>query len=104
MFRRSDGVGAEARAAAEPVRSGRLWDHAVRIDDELLRRAMIEHLIAAWRIVQRNDIDIHDLRDRHAIKQDRLHQLTIVFNHRRLAGEERMAFGPAETKTDGQAA
>src|SRR6185312_4382472 len=86
------------------IASSRLRDHCVGVDHELLRRTVIEDLVALGRVVEGDDLHIDDLGDRHAIEQDRLHQLTVVLHDRGLASEEGMALRPAEPEADRKAA
>ncbi len=58
--------------------SGDLADHAMRVDHELRGGTAIEGLVALQRLVERNDLGIHDIGDRQVIMQDRHHQLAII--------------------------
>lgn len=46
-----------------PSKSGGLCDHPVRVENELLRRAMIEDFIALRGFFERNHLGVDDVRD-----------------------------------------
>jgi len=68
----------------------------VRINHEFLGSALIEVNITLWSIVQRYHSHVDRLGDMDFVVEDRLHELAIVFQDRRLSGLEGVAFGPAE--------
>ena len=70
--------------------SGRIRYGSVGIEDELYGRALIEIGITFGRFLERDHLRINDVRDWDAIVQDRLHELTVVAQDRRLAGKEGM--------------
>src|SRR6201995_1609679 len=74
----------------------------VRIDDELVRDAGVEVFVTFRRLLKIDHLDIYDLGDGQSVPEYRLHELPIVFEHRRLAGMERVRFCPtkAEAKTE----
>ena len=72
----------------------------MRVEDELHGSPLVEIGIAFGRLLERDHLRIDDVRDGDAIVQDRLHELTIVAQDRRLAGKEGMRFRPAETEID----
>ena len=76
----------------------------MRIDDELARDAGVEVLVAVRRLFKTDHLDIDDLSDRQFVPKDRLHELPVVFQHRRLAGVEAVGLGPAETETQAEVA
>jgi hypothetical protein len=50
----------------------------MRVDDELLWRAVAEGFIGLWRVLERDDLGIHDLAQiGHPVPQDRHHQIAI---------------------------
>src|SRR6267142_2385437 len=67
-----------------------LGELPVRIDDELVRDAGVEVLVAVRRLFKTDHLDIDDLGDRQSVPKNRLHELPIVFQHRRLAGMKGM--------------
>lgn len=77
----------------------RLSDLPVRIDHEFVRDSGVEAPIALRRLVEADDLDVDDVGDGQPIPQDRLHQLPVVPQHRRLAGVEAVRPGPAEPET-----
>src|SRR5688572_14115438 len=84
--------------------SGR-FSVAVRIENELHRRALIEIGIAFGCLLKRDHLRIDDVRDWDAIVEDRLHELAIVAQDRRLlAGKEGMRLRPAEPEIEGKRA
>lgn len=68
----------------------------MRINHEFLGSALIEVNITLWSIVQRYHSHVDRLGDMDFVVEDRLHELAIVFQDRRLSGLEGVAFGPAE--------
>jgi hypothetical protein len=70
----------------------------VRIDDELARDAGVEVFVTFRRLLKIDHLDIDDLGDGQSVPKYRLHELPIVFEHRRLAGMERVRFCPTETE------
>ena len=61
-------------------------------------------LVAARRVVERDDRGVDVLRDLHPVVQDRHHQLPVVLHHRALTGVEGVRLGPAEPQPDRQRA
>src|ERR1051325_3350606 len=49
--------------------------HSVRIDDEFLRRAFVEILIALRSVLETDQLHVRRLRDLNLVVQDRLHEL-----------------------------
>src|SRR5882757_2875755 len=78
--------------------SGRLGELPVRIDDEFVCDAGVEIFVAFRRLLEIDDLDIYDLGDGQSVPEDRLHELPVVFQHRRLAGVEGVGLCPAETE------
>ena len=76
----------------------------MRINHKLLRYTRIELAIATWRIIKADHLHADDLSDVDTVPHDRLHQLAVVLHHWRLPGVEAVGFGPAQTKTNAQAA
>src|ERR1700732_5508897 len=68
--------------------SGRLGKLPVRIDDEFAGDAGVEGFVAFRRLLKTDHLDIDDPGDRQPVPEYRLHQLPVVFPHRRLAGVE----------------
>ena len=60
------------------------------VEYEFHGSSLVEIGIAFGRVFERDDLRIHDVGDGDAIVQDRLHELAIVAQDRRLAGEEGM--------------
>ena len=60
------------------------------IKDEFDRGTLVEILVAGWRVLQRDHFGVYDLCNWQAVVPNRLHQLAIVSQNRRLAGVERM--------------
>src|SRR4029453_18545978 len=79
-----------------------LGDHAVRVDDVLAGRALVELLVALGGLVERDHGGVDVLGDLHLVMQDRHHQLPVVLHHRALAGGEGVGLGPAEPDPDRQ--
>src|SRR3954447_10515237 len=77
-------------------------DQVVRVEDVLAGRALVELLVTARGVVERDDRGPHVLRDLHPVVQDRHHQLPVVAHHRALTGVEGVRLGPAEAEPDGQ--
>src|SRR3712207_9594234 len=69
-----------------------------RSEDVLLRRALVELLVAPRRVLQRDHLGVDRLRDLHPVVQDRHHQLAVVAHDRALAGGERVRLGPAQDR------
>src|SRR5260370_28705715 len=65
--------------------SGRPGELPVWIDDELVRHARVEGLVAFRRLLEVDHLDIDDLGDRQFVPADRLHELPVIFQDRRLA-------------------
>src|SRR5229473_6267087 len=82
----------------------RLGKLPVRIDDEFAGDAGVEVLVAFRRLVEADYLDIDDLGNRQPVPEYRLHQLPVVFQHRRLAGMEGVGLGPAETEPQAEVA
>ena len=53
----------------------------MRIDDELVRDAGVEVLVALRRLLKTDHLDIDDLGDGQSVPKDRLHKLAVVFQH-----------------------
>src|SRR5919107_4417871 len=77
-------------------------DHAVRVEDVLSGRALVEVLVALGRLVERDHGRVDVAGDLHLVVQDRHHQLAVVAHHRALAGGEGVRLGPAEPDPDRQ--
>jgi len=67
----------------------------VRIDNEFVGDAGVEVLVAVRRLLKTDHLDIDDLGDGQSVPKDRLHELSAVFQHRRLAGVEGVGLCPA---------
>ena len=76
----------------------------MRIDDEFVCDAGVEVFVAFRRLLKTDHLDIDDLGDRQSIPQYRLHQLVVVFQHRRLAGVEGVGLRPAEPEAQAEIA
>src|ERR1700747_3524053 len=70
----------------------------VGIHHELFGCAFVEIDVAFRRIVQLDHSYVHRLCDLNLVVENRLHELAIVLQDRRLPRLEGMAFGPAETQ------
>src|SRR5688572_4478892 len=79
-------------------------DQAVRVEHELLGRALVEVLVAVRRLVQRDHRGVDRLRDLRTVVEDHLHEAVVVLHHRTLAGGEAVGLRPAETDLDRQRA
>src|SRR5947199_1659177 len=77
---------------------------AVRIHDELLSGALVEVLVAFWRLIERDRLDVYRLGDLDLVMQDALHELAVVFFHGALTGRKTVALGPAQSDADAQRA
>src|SRR5260370_27386204 len=84
--------------------SGRLGELPMRINDELARDAGVEVFVTFRRPLETDHLDIDDLGDGQSVPEDRLHELPIVLQHRRLAGMERVRLCPAETEAQAEIA
>src|SRR5918994_6729030 len=73
---------------------------AVRVEDVLLRRALVEVLVALGGFIQADDGGVHRVGDVGPVVQDAHHQAAVVLLDRALAREEGVALGPAETEPD----
>ena len=69
----------------------------MRVDDELLRGALVEVFVALRRLIELDNGDIDRFRDLDLAKENGVHQLAIVFHYRALARGEDVRFRPAET-------
>ena len=76
----------------------------MRVDDKLLRHAVVELGVALGRVVEADNLHVHGLGNLDFVVQDGLHQLAVVLHHRRLAGVEGVALGPAQAEADAQVA
>src|SRR5882757_9050507 len=76
----------------------------VRIDDELVRDAGVEVFVTFRRLLKIDHLDIYDPGDGQFVPEYRLHELPIVFEHRRLPGMECVRFCPAETEAKAEVA
>src|SRR6266850_1893577 len=83
---------------------GGLGELPVRIDDELVRDAGVEVFVAVRGLLKTNHLDVDDLSDGQSVPKDRLHELPVVFQHRRLASMEGMGLCPAEAETQAEIA
>src|SRR6266545_4589017 len=79
-------------------------NHMVRIDDELLGRALVEIAVTLGRLIEADHGDVYCLSDLDSIVKDRLHQLTVIAHHGALAGGEGMRLRPAQADADAQIA
>src|SRR3954447_2088971 len=68
--------------------SGLRRDQSVRIDHELLRRALVKVLVSLRGLIQRDRLNVHRFGDLDLVVQDALHQLAVVLLHGALAGRE----------------
>src|SRR5919106_791558 len=73
-------------SATSPSWLGR--DHPVGVEDELLRGAPVEVLVALRGVVQGNDRGVDRLRDLCLLRQDQVHQEAVVTLHGALARGE----------------
>src|SRR6476660_2714416 len=92
----------DGREVAHPWTSG--LDQPVRIEHELLGRALVEVLVALRGVVQGDDGGFDGLGDLHLVVEDRLHQTAVVLHHRALAGGEAVRLGPPQADADGERA
>src|SRR5258708_15999116 len=67
---------------------------AVRIDDEFVRHAGVECRITLGCGIEADDLRVDDLCDRQPVPQDCLQQLTVIPQHRRLAGVKAVRLRP----------
>src|SRR6267378_7663738 len=81
---------------------GRLRQQPARVDDEFVWCTRIEASIALRRVVEVDDFHVDDFRDRKSIPENCLHQLSVVSQHRGLAGVETVRFGPTEAEPEAQ--
>src|ERR1700736_4998724 len=91
-----------AVAVASGMLLGSLGKLPVRIDDEFACDAGIEVFVAFRRLLKVDHLDIDDLGDRQPVPKYRLHELPVVFQHRRLAGVEAMGLFPAEAEAQAE--
>src|ERR687897_609663 len=68
-------------------RSSRL-DQTVRVEDELLGRALVEVLVPLLGLVQADHGRVDRLGDLRLVVEDHLHQAVVVLHHRTLSGGE----------------
>src|ERR1700730_15176977 len=80
----------------------RLGHQPVRVDHEFVRHPGIEITVALGRSVEADHLDVDDLADREPAPQDRLHQLSVVLQHRGLPGVQTVGLCPAEAKAEAQ--
>src|SRR5215218_5945957 len=73
-------------------------DVAVRVEDVLLGRALVEVLVAFGGFVQGDDLGVDGVGAVGPVVQDAHHQAAVVLLDRALAREEGMALGPAEAE------
>src|SRR6218665_2297027 len=71
-----------ARPGAARWRGSLPDPHAMRVDDEFLRRSWVELGVAHRRLIHRDQLHAHHIGDLYAIPEDGLHQRTVVFHHR----------------------
>ena len=69
----------------------------MRIEHELLGGSFVEIDVTFGRLVEGYDRHVHCFRDLNFIMENRLHELTVVFENRCLTGLEGVAFRPAQT-------
>jgi hypothetical protein len=69
----------------DPI-SGSLGELPVWIDDEFVCDASVEGFVSFRRLLKIDHLDIDDLSDRQSVPKYRLHELSAVFQNRRLAG------------------
>src|ERR1700732_4729088 len=81
---------------------GRREHVAVRVDNEFVRHAGVEAPVAIGRLVEADHLDVDDFGDGKPIPENRLHQLPVVLQYRRLAGVETMGLGPAKAEPKAQ--
>ena len=77
-------------------------DHAVGIEHEFLRRALVEVLVALDRLVQGHNGDVDGLGDFDLVVQDRHHELPVVLHNRTLTGGKDMGFRPSQADADAE--
>src|SRR5215218_8382089 len=75
-------------------------DVAVRIEDVLLGRALVEVLVAFWGLIKGDDRGVDGVGDVGLVVQDAHHQAAVVLLNRALSGEEGVALGPTESEAD----
>src|SRR4029077_14046571 len=66
--------------------------------------ALVEFGVTLRRILKADGLCVHDLRDRQAVVQQRIHELPVIAEDRRLAGVEGIRLRPAEAQTKAQVA
>ena len=76
---------------------------AVRVDDELLRRAIAKYPVSLRCLVERDDLGVRDFAQvRHPVPQDRHHQLAVVFHDRSLSCRQRRRLDPRLAEGKGE--
>src|SRR5688572_2561621 len=75
-------------------------DVAVRVEDVLLGRALVEVLVALGGLIKGDDRGVDGVGDVGLVVQDAHHQAAVVLLDRALTGEEGVALGPTETEAD----
>src|SRR5215208_248066 len=75
-------------------------DVAVRVEDVLLGRALVEVLVAFWGLIKGDDRGVDGVGDVGLVVQNAHHQAAVVLLDRALSGEEGVALGPTETEPD----
>ena len=76
----------------------------MRVEDELAGDPGIEVRVTLRCVLQADDGRVDRVTDVHLVRQDRVHQSTVVLHHRALTGGERMRLRPAEAEPDRQRA
>src|SRR5699024_3271982 len=75
-------------------------DHAVRVDHVLMRSSGVELLVGLRGFVEGDLGGVDRIGDMRLVRQDELHQLTVVLLHGALAGGEVVRLGPAQSEPD----
>ena len=76
----------------------------MRVEDELLRRPLVEVPVPPRRLIEGDDLDVDRLGDLHLVMQDGHHELAVVAHHRALTGDERVRLRPPQPDADAQVA
>src|SRR5215203_265817 len=75
-------------------------DVAIRVEDVLLGRALVEVLVAFGGLIEGDDRGVDGVGDVGLVVQDAHHQAAVVLLDRALSGEEGVALGPTESEAD----
>ena len=76
----------------------------MRVEDELLGRALVEGRVSLRGVLERDGRGLHVLRDAHLVVEDRLHEPAVVLHDGALPGHERVGLREAQAEPHGQGA